>query len=196
MTRILLLLIFMVNSSWLGAQTWTNAQLEKANTAKNIASLTPVEKETILYLNLCRLYPKDFLNYELIHYYGTEKYGNYIKNSKYRESLMKLLKTMQPVNALYFDPGAYANAKCFAIEQGEAGTIGHTRIRCKKGNYAECCSYGMHTGKDIAMQLLIDDDVPSLGHRLICLDKSYSKIGVSVQPHRKWDMVAVLNLIW
>ena len=51
----------MVNFSWVSAQTWTSAQLEKANTAKDIALLTPDEKEAILYINLCRLYPQDFL---------------------------------------------------------------------------------------------------------------------------------------
>jgi uncharacterized protein YkwD len=40
---------------------------------------------------------------------------------------------------------------------------------------------------------LIDDDVPSLGHRIICLDKEYTRVGVSVQPHKNWDVVAVLN---
>ena len=53
------------------------------------------------------------------------------------------------------------------------------RIKCNDGNYAECCSYGMHSAKDIVMQLLIDHDVPSLGHRENCLNNEYSKIGVS-----------------
>ena len=54
----------------------------------------------------------------------------------------------------------------------------------------------MHTGKDIVMQLLIDHDVPSLGHRINCLNKEYTKIGVSVQPHIKWDICAVIDMIW
>ena len=183
----------MVNFSWVSAQTWTSAQLEKANTAKDIALLTPDEKEAILYINLCRLYPQDFLKHELVQYYGTVEHGNYVKNSPYRESLMKLLGTMQPVNALYFDLETFKGANCFAKEQGQAGTIGHSRKSCKADYDAECCSYGMETGRDIAMQLLIDDDVPSLGHRIICLDNDYTKVGVSVQPHKKWDVVAVLN---
>jgi hypothetical protein len=183
----------MVNFSWVSAQTWTSAQLEKANTAKNSTYLTPVEKETILYINLCRLYPKDFLTYEVMNYYGTEKYGDYVRNSTYRESLMKLLSTMQPVSALYFDLESYTGAKCFAKEQGEAGTTGHSRKNCKASYDAECCSYGMDTGRDIAMQLLIDDDVPSLGHRKICLGIEYKMVGVSVQPHKIYDVVAVLN---
>jgi uncharacterized protein YkwD len=54
----------------------------------------------------------------------------------------------------------------------------------------------MDTGKDIILQLLIDDDVPSLGHRINCLNKEYTKIGVSVQPHKKWDTCAVIDMIW
>ena len=193
---ILCFTLIFIQFSIANAQNWTSNQIEKANTAKDVAYLTTVEKECVMYINLCRLYPKDFLKYEVVNYYGTEKYGNYVKYSTYRQSLINLLNFMQPVDALYFDNEAYKNAKCFAIEQGKAGTTGHTRINCKDGNYAECCSYGMDTGKDIVLQLLIDDDVPSLGHRINCLNKAYTKIGVSVQNHVKWDTCAVLDMIW
>ena len=59
------LLIF-IQFSIVNAQNWTTAQIEKANTAKNIEYLTTTEKECILYINLCRLYPKDFLKYEVV----------------------------------------------------------------------------------------------------------------------------------
>jgi hypothetical protein len=193
---ILCLTLLLIQFSNAIAQNWTSTQIEKANTAKDITYLTNVEKECILYINLCRLYPKDFLKYEVINYYGTEKYGDYVQYSTYRKSLIQQLNSMTPVNALYFDSEAYKNAKCFAIEQGKVGTTGHTRINCKDGNYAECCSNGMDTAKDIVLQLLIDHDVPSLGHRINCLNKDYSKIGVSVQNHLKWDTCAVIDMIW
>ena len=53
-------------------------QLAKANTAKDIELLTDMEKEVIMYINLCRLYPQEFLEYEVENYYGTSKYGNYL----------------------------------------------------------------------------------------------------------------------
>ncbi len=189
-------ILFLTNFSSIKGQNWTNTQISEANTAKDIEYLTKVEKECVMYVNLCRLYPKEFLKNELLNYYGSEKYGGYLKDSKYRKSLIDLLNSMESIDALYFDIEAYNIAKCFAKEQGEAGTTGHTRINCKNGNYAECCSYGMHTGKDIVMQLLIDHDVPSLGHRINCLNKEYTKIGVSVQPHIKWDICAVIDMIW
>jgi uncharacterized protein YkwD len=54
----------------------------------------------------------------------------------------------------------------------------------------------MDTGKDIVLQLLIDHDVPSLGHRINCLNKAYTKVGVSVQKHINTDICAVIDMIW
>ena len=195
-SRVLGVLFLVLKFSSVHAQTWTTQQILEANTAKDVTYLTDVEKECVMYINLCRLYPKDFLKNEVSTYYGTEKYGDYVKDSEYRTSLMLLLKSMEPVKALYFDMDAYANANCFAKEQGKAGTTGHVRINCNKGNYAECCSYGMHTGKDIAMQFLIEHNVPGLGHRKNCLNVKYTKIGVSVNPHTKYDVCAVVDMIW
>ncbi len=178
------------------AQTWSKEQLTKANTVKDIDFLTDAEKEAILYINLARLYPKDFASIVVANYFGTERYGDYLKDSEYRKSLITHLNSMQPVGALVFEMELYENAKCFAKEQGEAGTIGHDRINCPKGNYAECCSYGMDKGIDIAMQWLIDDKVPSLGHRINCLNGSYTKVGISVNYHKAWQNCAVADFIW
>lgn len=196
MKTIVLFLIVCFTCSLTFAQGWTNTQLETANTAKDVALLTSVEKDAIKYLNLARLYPQDFAKFEVASYHAPAKYGDYLKNSPYTKSLLSDLNKATPAPALYFDNDAYENAKCFAIEQGLAGQEGHTRINCKKGNYAECCSYGMDTGLDIVMQWLIDHNVASLGHRINCLNKSYKKIGLSVQYHKVWGKLAVADMIW
>ena len=67
----------------------------------------------------------------------------------------------------------------------------HERNRLKKNNYAECISFGEETGKDIALQLLVDAGVASLGHREICLYKTFSKIGVSCNSHFEYEFCAV-----
>jgi hypothetical protein len=187
-------LLLLICCTLINAQTWTVKQLTKANTAKDITYLSSVEKECIMYLNLCRLFPQDFLKFELTNYVGNEQYGDYLKDSKYRKSLISTLESIKPINALTFDEDLYKNATCFSKEQGIAGTKGHTRIKCPKAGYAaECCSYGMSTAKDIVLQLLIDDRVTSLGHRKICLDAMYTKIGVSVGPHKEWGTCAVFD---
>ncbi len=80
-------LLILLCCSTSNTQTLTETQRSKANTAKDIAYLTAVEKECIIYLNLCRLYPKDFLKFELTNYFGNEKYGDYLNDSAYRKSL-------------------------------------------------------------------------------------------------------------
>lgn len=197
MRRLTILSVFLLLAATAIAQTsWTTTQLDAANTAKNIAYLSAVERDAIIYINLARMYPKDFAKYEVQDYNGTVKYGDYIKGSPYKQSLIKELNSMQPIPALKFDEELYKDAKCFAAEIGDAGTVTHSRKLCAKQNYAECCSFGMDTGKDIALQWLIDHDVSSLGHREICLDKSYTKIGLSLHKHAKWDVCAVAELIW
>jgi hypothetical protein len=184
------LLIFQNN---LYGQSWTTEQLNKANTAREIIYLNQAEKDAIMYINLARLYPQQFVTLELEKYLGTIEFGDYVEKSSYKKSLIRALNGAKPKAALKFDAALYENAKCFAKESGDAGTQGHVRKKCPKGNYSECCSYGMSTGKDIAMQLLIDHNVPDLGHRKICLDGSYSVIGACTHKHTKWATCAVLE---
>ena len=191
-----LLLLMFVPMIGFGQNSWSSSQIKKASNANHINYLTDIEKEAITYINLARLFPKDFVQNELIYYSGPEGYGNYLENSSYKRSLISHLERMRPVKALYFDASLYQNAKCFAKESGIKGIIGHTRETCPKENYAENCSYGMHNGKDIAMQWLIDHDVASLGHRINCLNGSYNKIGLSVHYHKKWETCAVAEIIW
>jgi uncharacterized protein YkwD len=186
----LFLLIF--QNSFYG-QAWTTEQLNAANTAKEITYLNQAEKDAVMYINLARLYPQQFVTFELKKYLGTTEFGDYVKDSSYKKSLIRALNGAKPKAALKFDAVLYENAKCFAKESGDAGTQGHVRKKCPKGNYSECCSYGMNTGKDIAMQLLIDHNVAGLGHRKICLDGSYTVIGVSTHDHTQWTTCAVLE---
>ncbi len=175
------------------SQGWTSEELEKANTAVNIPSLTGEEKEVIKYINLARLYPQKFADLEVRDYYGPVKWGNYLKTSAYRESLLTTLQNKKPVGLLYFDENMYALANCYAKENGESGRIGHDRVICPTGYDAECISYGLEQAKDIALQLLIDHNVPSLGHREICLDGAYGKVGLSIQPHTVNKYCGVLD---
>jgi uncharacterized protein YkwD len=175
------------------SQTWAEEQLDSANTAANSDYLTQVEKETVMYINLARMYPQQFAQYEVQNYFGPENSGDYVKNSSYRQSLINELKNKPAAQALHPDETIYNYAKCFATESGDNGIVGHTRINCPSGLYAECCSYGMQTGKDIALQWLIDDNTPSLGHRINCMNPAYTKIGVSFHAHTKWTYCAVAD---
>ena len=193
MKKILLVLLFVPFIAF--GQKWSSTQINQANQGKHVNYLTDIEKETILYINLARLYPKDFVKNELKEYSGPAGYIS-IEKSPYKKSLIKHLESASSVHALHFDELLYLSAKCFAEEQGRLGKTGHDSVNCKENNTAECISYGMRTGKEIAMQLLIDHNVSSLGHRKICLDSEYNKIGLSVSSHTKHETCAVIEIIW
>lgn len=168
---------------------WSAKEFAAANTGKDADYLNDVEKETLLYLNLARLYPKKFSKLEVV------KHRAHLNRSPYKQSLIKEMNSLQPMEALIPDKTLTEAAKCFAKEPGMLGKTGHHRDRCQKVNYAECCSYGMDNGKDVVLQLLIDHGVPSLGHRRLCLNPRYSKAGLGFYLHTKWDECLVLDMI-
>jgi uncharacterized protein YkwD len=189
MNRLFLIAIIFLFANNCFAQEWTIQELSAANTAKDVKVLTQEEKEVIRYINLARLYPKKFASIELKKAIAEELY----KETDYTRSLQKTLNTMKPVNALTFDQGMYQLATCFAIESGKSGSYGHHRVNCVDGFDGECCSYDCQTGLTVTLQLLVDQDVPSLGHRRICLDDEFSKVGVSIKPHSQYNYCCVLD---
>lgn len=177
------------------SQKWTDSEIKRANTVEGCEYLDNIEKEAVIILNLARLYPKKFVMYEVENFNGTERYGNYIAGSKYKESLIKEMNQMSAMPPLYPHLKMTQNANCFALEAGKSGYVGHERKKCKAENYAECCSFGMVSGREIILQLLIDHDVPSMGHRAILFTRGYSKIGLSNESQTVWNEICVLEII-
>ncbi|MEN9304517.1 MAG: hypothetical protein RL264_2946 [Bacteroidota bacterium] len=190
------LTLFLMFNAFLGsfAQTWTAEEKQKANTFAHVKELSTVEKEAMLYINLARMYPQKFAKIELANYEGTRKFPTIYVESEYIETLKDELAELEPMQPIQFDEEMQEKAECFATEQGLSGYVGHKRKNCSGGNFAECCSYGMDTGRDIALQLLIDHDVPSLGHRKNCLNPKLLKAGISFADHKKHEFCAVIDL--
>ncbi len=103
------------------------------------------------------------------------------------------------MQALHPSYAMWDAAECHATNSGFKGYVGHDRemSECNtipgNGGYGECCSYGMEEALHIVMQLLIDEDVPSLGHRRICFNPDYALLGVSIQKHSIYGVNAVLD---
>lgn len=170
------------------SQDWTDEQLDNAATASNAGYLTEDEQNAIMYINLARMYPRDFVRIELDNLTDFD-----VRNLSFLNSLKKELNSMEAEVPLAADEAIYEYAKCFAKESGAMGSVGHKRKRCPKNKYAECCSYGYKAGWDIVFQWLIDDGIAGVGHRKNCLDKNFTKIGLSIQPHKKYSVCAVAD---
>jgi uncharacterized protein YkwD len=108
------------------------------------------------------------------------------------------LKTLAPQHKLSL------SADFHATDMGNKGTTGHNssdgtdcfeRIhRYYRGGYmGENCSYGYGDALGIVMQLLIDNNVPSKGHRNSILSPNYKQVGISIKPHKVWGFNCVMD---
>ena len=79
------------------------------------------------------------------------------------------------------------------------GYAGHKRVNAdcekQKSYNGECCDYGNDDPLEIILSLLIDEGIPSLGHRKVFLS-AYTKIGVSIQPHKRYGTGVVFDFAY
>lgn len=172
---------------------WTQAELDRANTAKDVSYLDETEQRVIFYTNLARINPKLFG--ETYAAKWVDSLGNKTANGK---SLVAELKRTAPLGELYPDSVLSKDAQEHADVSGKKGKTGHSgddkryaHVKDRFPTWGENCSYGFKEPLAIVMQLLIDDKVPGLGHRKNCLDKRFTHIGVGSAAHKKykWNCV-------
>jgi hypothetical protein len=186
------------NSSPLASYSvqWNNAKYTVCNTAASANYMSDTEKQVIYILNLVRKDPALFCETVLKAYSKRKPEMAHYESSSYFASLVNTLSTMKPVDLLFPDSLCYVSAHCHAFNTGKTGYVGHNRTpECQRLQHfmGECCGYGLSDPLDIVIDLLIDEDIESLGHRNICLGVSYTKLGVSIQPHKEYGRDAVLD---
>lgn len=178
---------------------WNDKKYSVCNTAANTPYLSKAEKEAIYILNLVRSNPLLFTKTVLLDYPSVSGNNYLAEDSFYFISLIDTLKKLEPLDILYPDSKCFESARYHAISSGITGYVGHERktkiSKAKKYYNGECCDYGHSNPLDIILSLLIDEGIPSLGHRNILLS-SYSKIGVSVQPHKRYGTNAVFDFYY
>jgi uncharacterized protein YkwD len=176
---------------------WNNRKYAIANTAANANYMTDTEKMVIYVLNLIRLNPSLFCETVLKPYPNSDSDMAHYNSSEYFASLVNTLTyRQQPLGILYPDSLSYVSALCHAQYSGSVGYVGHDRspdCNLIAHFHGECCDYGFNTALDIVIDLLIDEDEPDLGHREICLDPKFNKLGVSIRPHSVYKYNTVMD---
>ena len=179
------------------SEKWNEPKYRKCNTAAKTKYLSDKEKELIYILNLARNDPKLFAN-TVVKKYPDRNYG-YLRSSNYYQSLLDTMLSLKSMPLLQPDSLGWVSANCHAISSGNAAFVGHERQdpACNKKRWfdGECCDYGHAEPLDILMSLMIDEEVPTLGHRKICFS-DYGKIGVSIQSHKRYGTNAVLDFVY
>ncbi|MFM7671953.1 MAG: hypothetical protein ACKO6Q_05095 [Bacteroidota bacterium] len=175
---------------------WNRAEYRICNTAAGVDYLSEEEKTTLYILNLARMNPAFFAK-TVVKVYPEYSGEETLTQSEYYRGLLTFLNKKTPMPLLYPERTLFESARCHATSSGEIGYVGHNRRTqaCKRLEtfMGECCQYGYKDPLSIIMDLLIDEDVPSLGHRII-LFKPHTQVGISIQPHKRYRWNAVLDL--
>jgi uncharacterized protein YkwD len=188
--------------------------LPALDTAKNAGYLKEMEKQVILELNKVRSdpprYAKAFLfsqrgYYEgrRLTYPGETPILTQAGVKTFDEGYQFLLKAG---SVSLFTPkvGLTRAARDHALDQGKTGQTGHAgtdhsdvSTRANRygkwgGRIGENIQYGHASAARIVSSLLIDDGVPSRGHRKIIMEPLFRYIGVAFGPHPKFRHMCVL----
>ena len=119
---------------------------------------------------------------------------------------IEVLENTLPMGALSMNENLSEASLWLAKDQAEHGTTGHDDSdgstmtdRVKRAGFTgmgwgENCAYGYYTARDFIMGLLIDDNVPSRGHRDNILNSKYTQVGIGLATgHATYNTVLVTD---
>ncbi|MBR2260748.1 MAG: CAP domain-containing protein [Paludibacteraceae bacterium] len=177
---------------------YTDEELAMANTAADVDYLTEEEKKVIFLCNLARLDGERFAEEYLTPYVEKNKLN--VETNEYLASLYTDLSEVKDHVMLRPSKELCDAAAYHAKDSGENGITGHVssdgtdwderleRFVPSWYALAENCTYGSNRKYAIyiVMNLLIDENISSLGHRKNILSDKYNHIGVSIMPHSSY----------
>ena len=120
------------------------------------------------------------------------------------DEAIRFLRRQTPLSVLAHDPLLDRVALDHVDDQGPTGFIGHygsngrdladrLRRRGAEPYGGENISYGYDTAREVAIQLLVDDNVPDRGHRHNTFRDGYVRAGVSCGPHAVFNHMCVID---
>ena len=158
---------------------------------------TEQEKAILQVINNFKIDPQAFLRNKVMPYIDE----NGLKSNRYARSLIREMRDLEPMPALSIDSSLQEMAKEFAVKSGNRGWFGHNNYKRRFDQYgkhlthdAENIQYGIKDPAEIVIDLLIDQDVPSLGHRKNLLDPQYTVIGIGFAKHKDYGYLTVMAL--
>lgn len=189
--------------------TWPDS----LNTARNAEYLSEVEKDIVFEMNKVRSNPRlyaECIKSQKKYYNGLLKtlsedtFLQTKEGAKAVDECVKFLRKAKPVGLLYPNQEITKAAKDHATDKSVSGKTGHdgsdgstpnSRMDRYKNriNVGENISYGNNTAFDIVYQLMVDDGVPSRGHRDNIMNSQYDLCGLSINTHPVYTYVCVID---
>jgi uncharacterized protein YkwD len=214
-----LFIAFIVGGSFLShSQTPSDSSVyvwaDSLDTAKDASYMTQTEKDVIHELNKVRTNPQQYIRYiqdERAYYQGNriKKPGEIAivtnEGTAAMDECIDVLEKASPAGMLYPHEGLYRSAEALAGDQAQSGNTGHQgsdgssmELRLQKHirqflAVAENIHYGADDVRLIVIYLLIDDGVPSRGHRKNIMDTRYNSCGAAIGSHPVYRKVCVID---
>ncbi|MBD0369522.1 MAG: CAP domain-containing protein [Pyrinomonadaceae bacterium] len=167
-------------------------------------SLSTLEKAVLDEMNLARTSPTQYATYleALRKYYNGKAFKQpgvaavqTIEGASALEEAIKYLRNAKPLPQLQLSKGMCLGAKDQSFDQGQTGDVSHqgkdksfswdrvARYGEWKTPVSENIAYDSGTARDIVINLIVDDGVPTRGHRNNIFNSSYIVTGVSCGNH-------------
>jgi uncharacterized protein YkwD len=121
------------------------------------------------------------------------------------QEAIEAVRAAQAVAPLQWSPGLARAASDHVRDQGPVGGTEHRgtdgsdparrmeRYGQWRGAVAENIAYGENPAREVVLQLLIDDGVPSRGHRDALLEPDWGVSGVACGRHRNYGQMCVMD---
>jgi uncharacterized protein YkwD len=194
------------------AENW---DIDALDTGRDAEYLSGLEKDVLLEMNMVRTDPKKYAElyikpktaYFQGNLYTEPGKGTWRTYEGIRSvnECIRVLSASRGAGILQPERGLSLAARDHVLDTGPAGLRGHTgkngstltqRIS-RHGRWDTFCgeniSYGCYTGREILLQLLIDDGVSSRGHRRNIMDGRFTRAGVSAGPHKRSGYMCVID---
>jgi uncharacterized protein YkwD len=177
--------------------------------------LTEKELAIVREVNLARTRPWEyaaFLDETRKFYSGRMRKGRGTVWVKTQEGLdaveeaAEFLRGAAPVASLRLSNGMSRAARDHVAEQGRGGAVGHGGLRGSspgervnrygvwKGMVGENIVYSEGSPRDTVMRLIVDDGVPSRGHRTNLFHPGFRSIGIACGSHAVYGEMCVITL--
>ena len=176
---------------------------------------TTEERQVVLEMSKVRLQPREYAHWLRTQ---TKYFAGRLWNLPERvpiktqegaaalEELIAVLEHSPSLGPLRWSEGLSLAARQWVLEQGPTGRIGHTgpggstlqsralQQGLHQSLLGEVINYGRETPRWTVVQLLIDDGVPSRGHRNAILNPDFHVAGAAIGPHAAYEEMTVVDL--